>query len=491
MLPLIQTSMTRVHVLYAASLLICLIYIFALPAPGRPKFDWIDRFRYKSTGNDGETWNTASSKDATSSSSPENGRQPWVPPDATDLDESRVRNLDPYILAIMNPDNTSIDRLSCPMFVPDRYEALHQSRTSKKTQDSDDMSVKHYFFALNLYQSAHILPRLLSSVVQALEFLDPEDCVLSIVGGRSNDGTTEILGAIRDQIEALGVSYYFSTSDIDPLEPGHDRVTELARLRNLALDPLVQQPELYSADNTTVVFLNDVAICVDDILELVYQRTKALQADMACAMDWKDDGHVFYDSWVARGLNGDLFVEIPQSGAWDFVRNVFWNDPASKARLEAKLPVQVYACWNGAVAFNAAPLFKHNIRFRASYQNECYSGEPTLFCKDMWKLGYTRIAVISSVNLGYSDEQGRIVKAVQGYTTDNIRHAEKISGNSTNIDWRSAPPELVKCQPDWHHPSWVEWDEPAAKQQLPFDWSNSGYFNARKDSDDESHNTPG
>ena len=69
----------------------------------------------------------------------------------------------------------------------------------------------------------------------------------------------------------MNVTYYFSTSDVDPLKSGNDRITELAKLRNIVMDPLVRQPELYHPD-TTVIFLNDVSICTDDILELVYQK---------------------------------------------------------------------------------------------------------------------------------------------------------------------------------------------------------------------------
>jgi alpha-1,3-mannosyltransferase len=55
------------------------------------------------------------------------------------------------------------------------------------------------------------------------------------------------------------------------LKEGNDRITELAQLRNLVMDPLVRQPELYDRD-TTVIFLNDVSICTDDILEMIYQK---------------------------------------------------------------------------------------------------------------------------------------------------------------------------------------------------------------------------
>ncbi|KIW24558.1 uncharacterized protein PV07_10267 [Cladophialophora immunda] len=395
-------------------------------------------------------------------------------PTAADLDESRMGAVGPYIAAIMDPRDTHFDRLQCPRPLKDRYKMLRQRESLPYDIHQPQ---KRFFFALNLYQCAYVLPRLLGSVVEAMRFLGPEDCVLSIVGGRSDDGTTEILVALKDEVEGLNATYYFGTSDIDPLKSGNDRVTELAKLRNLALAPLIAQHEEYARD-TSVIFLNDVSICTDDILELIYQKQHQ-RADMVCAMDWNNNGDTFYDSWIGRSMNGDLFVEVPQSGSFEFSHNLFWNDRKARSHIDDKLPLQVFACWNGAVVFQAEPLLSHSIRFRAAYKGECYSGEPTLFCKDLWTLGHGRIAVIPSVNVGYNDDQSRGVKAKHGYASGNVQQTEHDMGLSTEIDWKKSPPQLVKCQPDWTHSSWAPWDE-AAGDHVPFDWSRSGYFNAKK-----------
>lgn len=400
-------------------------------------------------------------------------QDPWAPPGVADLDESRLEMVPPYINAIMDSQDEHFDRLRCPAPGQPRYESL---RRPSDLIEKPGKILPRYFFALNLYQCVHVLPRLLGSVIQAMRFLDPEDCVLSIVGGRSDDGTTEILDSLRHEVEALGATYYFSTSDIDPMRPGHDRVAELANLRNLALHPLVRRPEAHALD-AVVVFLNDVSICADDILELLHQRVFQA-ADMVCALDWVGDGSLFYDVWISRMINGDLFFEIPQSGSWDFAGNLFWNEPATRARFDARLPFQVYSCWNGAVAFAAEPLIRQGVRFRASYSEECYMGEPTLFCKDFWAQGYGRIAVIPSVNVGYNDDQSRHVKTIHGYASSepDLEHGEM--HDQIRINWKPTPPELVKCEPDWNHPSWVEWDQ--AEDRVTHDWSDSGYFNAKK-----------
>ena len=394
----------------------------------------------------------------------------------TELDDTRMAQVTPYLRAIMDPKDTGFDRLQCPKPFTNRYKVLTSHRNASSQYEQRPQK-KRYFFALNLYQCAYVLPRLLASVVEAMRRLGPEDCVLSIVGGPSGDSTTEILYALREEIEALGVTYYFGTSDLNPLGKGHDRVTDLARLRNFALAPLLAKDHQWSVD-ATVVFINDVSICTDDILELVYQK-QYQKADMVCAMDWNNDGNTFYDSWIGRTMNGDMFVEVPQSGSFEFAWNLFWNDKDARYRFDEKLPLQVFACWNGAVAFKAEPLLLHNLQFRAAYKGECYTGEPNLFCKDLWALGYGQIAVIPSVNVGYNDEQSRGAKEKHGYASGNIEQTEHDKGLSTEIKWQKAPPALVKCQTDWTHSSWAPWDD-ALEEHIPFDWTRSGFFNAKK-----------
>ncbi|ETI28014.1 hypothetical protein G647_00463 [Cladophialophora carrionii CBS 160.54] len=393
-----------------------------------------------------------------------------------ELNDLRMGQVGPYIRAIMDPKDTEFNRLQCPRPFKDRYRVLRAQR-EVLTQSKQQPPKKRYFFALNLYQCAYVLPRLLASVVEAMRKLGPEDCVLSIVGGRSDDGTTEILSVIREEIEALNATYYFGTSDIDPWRKGRDRVTELAKLRNLALAPLYTGQQLWAAD-ATVIFVNDVSICTDDILELVYQK-QYQQADMVCAMDWNNNGATFYDSWIGRSMNGDMFVEVPQSGSFEFASNLFWNDEEARRHIDERLPLQVFACWNGAVAFKAEPLLLHHLMFRAPYKDECYTGEPTLFCKDLWALGYGRIAVIPSVNVGYNDEQSKGAKEKHGYASGNIQQTEHDKALSTAIKWEKSPPALVKCQPDWRHSSWAPWDD-ALEEHIPFDWTRSGYFNAKQ-----------
>jgi alpha-1,3-mannosyltransferase len=377
-----------------------------------------------------------------------------------DRDPEFLREALRYVQAIMDPSDTSFPRLSCLPPTHNRYDYLKPAPTST--------SIPKFFFALDLYNSVPLLPRLLGSILETIHFLGPANCALSIVEGRSHDGTFEILQSLNPFLAALNITYHFTTNAIDPKAGGGvDRVEALAILRNQALHPLFSSPDSYDPD-TTVLFINDVALCMEDILELIHQRVLQ-KADMTCAMDWIYGGATFYDVWISRAMNGDQFFEIPQSGSWEFAENLFWNHPASREAWEAKKPFQVYACWNGATAFTAKPIMEHKVKFRTvmrskgsdSNDKECYMGEPTLFCKDMWHEGYGRIAVIPSVNVGYDNEESGKVKQVHGRTGEWVEREQELRGEDRDalIEWEADPPPVVKCVPVYEKPMWVPWDQ--------------------------------
>lgn len=352
----------------------------------------------------------------------------------------------PYIEAIMSPGNEKFPRLKCLTPNLQRYQYL------RKNDEENFRAGPRYFFALDLHQSASKLPRLLGSIVETIRYLGPGNCALSIVEGRSDDGTYEILKSIRTEIEALGTTYFLQRSDLNPTNS--DRVKALAELRNLALVPLTSHPDQYSSD-TTILFINDVALCLEDILELIHQRIYQ-GADMTCAMDWTYVGQdpTFYDVWVARDLKGESFFLIPEDGNWNSAWNLFWNNSIAHDHWANHKSFQVFSCWNGATAFTARPFLDNRIRFRRSTEKECRSqGEPQLFCKDLWSLGYGKIAVVPSINIEYSDEAAQKIKDTKGYTS------QWVEGDNDNIAWDASPPAFVKCMDGYANQRWVPWNE--------------------------------
>lgn len=361
-----------------------------------------------------------------------------------------------YIKAIMTPEDTSFPRLACPAPTGDRYSYLKAgsaNRTHRPTIRPE------YFFALDLHQCASVLPRLIGSVLESIRFLGPQNCALSVVEGRSDDGTFEILLLLREEVERLGAKYYFNSSDINPELGGvDDRIKALAELRNQALQPLLDHADnVNSTNSTTVIFLNDVAICMEDILELIHQR-KYQNADVTCAMDWTYVGPdpTFYDVWIARGMNGDTFFNIPEDGNWNSAWNIFWNNPIASERQRMGKPFQVFSCWNGATAFTAEPFLQSRIRFRMWHEHECPQGEPKTWCTEMWHLGYRKIAVVPSVNLEYSDEAAKKIKAAKGYVSRFVGRADE---GEERIKWDPTPPSTVKCMPSYQNQTWVPWEE--------------------------------
>jgi alpha-1,3-mannosyltransferase len=352
-------------------------------------------------------------------------------------------NISAYLKAIFYHQSAGLPSFQCPRINATRYNSLASS-------PGPSNPTIRYYLALDLRENLILLPRLIGSVVEAIQFLGPQHCMLSIVEGNSPDGTGDVLSALRSHLKALGITYVFQSSPIDPTKT--ERISSLAALRNLALQPLFEHRDQVTKD-TTIIFSNDVTACPDDILELVYQR-KSLTADMTCAMDWNLENPRFYDVWISRAMNGDSFLDVPD-GDWGNTSELFWNAKETRARFDAKRPFQVFSCWNGAAVFSAQPIIK-GLRFRAPKINECPQGEPQLFCKDMWYRGYGKIAVVPSINLEYKLEMGRKLKEKMGFTSDIVSEQDP---DGDHIEWQPDPPANVKCIAEWDDQYWVPWNE--------------------------------
>lgn len=375
---------------------------------------------------------------------------PSIPTSSGDP-KMKAEEVSKYIHSIMNyKDNSTFPRLTCPTSIGARYNML---RPGHRIGHNDKIK---YFFALDLHDSIKILPRLMSSIVETMRYLGPEYCALSVVEGRSEDGTYEVLAALKKEIEAMGAEFYLNTSPLNPLGPGADRIALLSELRNMALEPLHDRrySKMYASD-AIVVFINDIAICPEDILELVHQHVSQ-GAHMTCAFDWIFFGDTFYDVWVSRSMSGNTFFNIPQDASWAYKDGLFWDDPPSKKRYEALLPLQVYSCWGGMVTLDAAPFAQKQLRFRSSEEGECYMGEPTLLAKDMWKQNLGKILAVPTVNVAYADEEAARTKARRGYVSDHIDSLTDKPKEGELVEWQNTPPGMLKCLPNWDLPSWVQ-----------------------------------
>ncbi|KAF6817020.1 alpha-mannosyltransferase cmt1 [Colletotrichum sojae] len=379
----------------------------------------------------------------------------WVQPDLGPGMPNKADDAGRYVQAILDPKNGGYPIVNCPAPNTTRYGVL------KPTENADK---RHFFFALDLRQVVELLPQLVGAVIEAINLIGPENCALSIVEGISTDGTYETLYRLKAHLDKMGIAYYLQTSSID--SHSGDRIGKLAKLRNLALEPMMAEAEAYDP-KATIVFLNDVAACTEDILELAYQK-QTQKADMTCAMDYHflrfaphNGEPSFYDSWISRGINGDTFLPIPdrtpKGEQWSDVANMFWNEPYSQDRYLSRKPLQVFACWNGGVAMTGEPFLSRKLDFRRSFKGECYTGEPTLLCKDLWNLGHGRIAVIPSVSLAYNVKDGRQIKEERGFASTWT--ANEQNGEPVQIAWQDQPPDMVKCMPSFRNQFWRPWNE--------------------------------
>ena len=364
------------------------------------------------------------------------------------LNPENITETNVYVNAILNPELTTFDELNCSKPLDERYDYLRGRSSWRHTKPK-------YFFALDLHQSRHIIARLLASILESVKFLGPKHCAISIVEGRSTDGTYDILIAIQPALKRIGVEFHLAKNDdLNPNGDGVDRFEALAQLRNQALAPMLENPSRYH-EETTVIFSNDISLCVNDILELIHQRDFQ-KADLACAMDYSNDG-LFYDVWISRGMTGDIFFEIPPSGLWANAKDLFWNDAKAKRRLDAKRPLQVYACWNGIAVFTGKPLMERDVKFRSTSKGECVMGEPTLFCHDFWVKGFGRIMVVPSVWVAYGNSAIEKVKRIEGYAEQHVLGKGPASEEKELIDWLPEPPPEVKCLiPSMADPTWVD-----------------------------------
>lgn len=105
------------------------------------------------------------------------------------------------------------------------------------------------------------------------------------------------------------------------------------------------------------------------------------------------------------------------------------------------------------------------VRFRWLIKDKCFQGQPQLFCKDIWWNGFGRLAVVPSVNLGYTNAARRRVKKQKGYVTDVVEKGlggQKAGGKSDldiTTNWQLEPLERVKCMLNFKNQSWLSWNE--------------------------------
>lgn len=141
-----------------------------------------------------------------------------------------------------------------------------------------------YFFAINLYNSFDVVPDLFSALFKVSAILGFQNVYVSIYENGSNDQTKALLRIFDALCKSVGLRVQIRTSMRTRGNFNH-RIEYLAEVRNAAFVPLHELRDAHGELFDTIVFMNDVLPCVDDLLELIWQ-SRLNNAGITCAADY-------------------------------------------------------------------------------------------------------------------------------------------------------------------------------------------------------------
>ncbi|KAF9484275.1 capsular associated protein [Pholiota conissans] len=276
-----------------------------------------------------------------------------------------------------------------------------------------------YFFAINLYNSFDVIPDLFAALFRVAAILGYHNVFVSIYENGSSDQTKALLRIFDALTRSVGMRVMIRTSMRTRGAFNH-RIEYLAEVRNSAFVPLHELRDSEGEYFDSIIFMNDILPCIDDLLELIWQSRRN-NAGITCAADYmyhdEIQAPVFYDNWVARDINGTALENAP------FER--IFHHTESAQRWQRHLPIQVQSCWNGVAVLDPAPFYSPpHVRFRMAriVEGECSASECSLICNDYWEAGYGRIMMVPRVKLAYDSKvydiihpSRRNLTAIRGY----------------------------------------------------------------------------
>ncbi|KAI9770182.1 MAG: hypothetical protein M1839_003248 [Geoglossum umbratile] len=195
------------------------------------------------------------------------------------------------------------------------------------------------------------------------------------------------------------------------------RISHLANVRNKALEPLHTLTENGTIFDK-VVFLNDVDFSAQDIVTLLHTRGGNYAA--ACGLDFLNPppGHVVdrqTSGFNPVGVYDDFAMR--DSRGWRIASHLYpyFHSGSSARSIVARRPARVQSCWNGAVAFDAAPFqdlvtplqFRTIPRSLAEYHIE--ASESCLVHYDNPLTPQKGVFINPNVRVGYSQEAYKAV----------------------------------------------------------------------------------
>lgn len=281
-----------------------------------------------------------------------------------------------------------------------------EDRLAQVKRDLQRSDGHKYFFAINLYNSFDVIPDLFATLFRVSAILGYHNVFVSIYENGSTDQTKALLRIFDALTRSVGMRVVIRTSTRTRGAFNH-RIEYLAEVRNAAFVPLHELRDAEGEYFDSIIFMNDILPCIDDLLELIWQSRRN-NAGITCAADYmyheEIQAPVFYDNWVARDINGTALENAP-------FERIFHHKP-SNARWQKHLPVQVQSCWNGIAVLDPGPFYSPpHVKFRMAKitEGECSASECSLICNDYWEAGYGRIMMVPRVKLAYDSVSGLLV----------------------------------------------------------------------------------
>lgn len=259
---------------------------------------------------------------------------------------------------------------------PANYEALRKSVLEKSSPGRGNPYNEKIFIASSLYDGGGELARGQwgMQLLELIELLGDQNVFVSIY---ENDSGEEGHTALRELEQKITSPKSIVFEDhLDPKSlpavtiPGGEkrvkRIEYLARVRNKALQPLDDHPDVRY---DKLLYLNDILFNPMEALHLLFStnsnETGVAQYRAACAVDFANP-FKFYDTYATRDLQGysmglPLYPWFSSAG----------NGASQKDVFAQKDAVRVRSCWGGMVAFNATyfqtppPSRTSPVRFRA------------------------------------------------------------------------------------------------------------------------------
>lgn len=150
--------------------------------------------------------------------------------------------------------------------------------------------------SLRADNSFDVIPDLFSNMFKVSAILGFHNVFVSVYENGSTDQTKALLRIFDALCRSVGLRVVIRTS-LRTRGAFHHRIEYLAEVRNAALAPLQELRDAEGEVFDSIIFMNDVLPCVDDLLELVWQSRRQ-NAGITCGSDY-----IFHDEVVSSSLS--------------------------------------------------------------------------------------------------------------------------------------------------------------------------------------------